>query len=702
MTGTVELPAPVTKPGSRDLSALFAPRGVAVIGASRDPAKLGSAMSRSLAGFSGRVVGINPRDADEAAGRYGSVRDAVDATGGPIDLAILCVPAPVSAAAIEDAASAGVRAALVCAGGFAEIGDDGIRHQRDLVAAARAADVALLGPNTSGFIVPARGLSASFVPGVTVLRPGPVAVVAASGGVNHALAFQFDRGGSGVSLAVGIGNGADITAADVLQHLGNDPTTTVIALHVESVPDGPALVDAIRQVTARKPVVALVVGRNEVSEFARSHTGALATSWRTTRAALAAAGAVLVDDERELVDAATALSFGRLPTADTIGVGVVTAQAGPGLLHIDGLRGAGIEVPALADTTVERLAGLLPPLTFQRNPVDTGRPGPTFADVLRVVAADPAVGITSVYALTEPDVVDLPSAVAAAGAGPFVVGLDGPDADVRRQRDTLREHGVAAVIGPTALTHAVRALVADARARATMSQPATRLAAPLQLDAAPDEDVAKTILSGLGITTPPRRVCTDRADAHRALAELPSPVAVKILDAAVTHKTDVGGVHLAVRTTADLDAALDALERIGAERVLIETMAPSGVDLIVGATRDPVFGAQVLVGLGGTVAEALEDVAVAPAPLSGDAAATLLDQLAGRALLDGFRGGPVVDRARVGNVLATLGDLIADSPNIEAVEINPLRATRDDLLALDAVITLLDAPSEALDEGGQS
>jgi acyl-CoA synthetase (NDP forming) len=702
VTGTVERSAPTVVEGPRDLSALFAPRGVAVIGASRDPAKLGSAMNRSLADFPGAVVGINPRDADEAARRYASVREAIDATGEPIDLAVLCVPAAVSSAAIEEAGAAGVRAALVCAGGFAEVGDDGSRHQRDLIAAARASDVALLGPNTSGFVVPGRDLTASFVPGAALLRPGPVAVVAASGGVNHALAFRFDQAGSGVSLAVGLGNAADITSADVLRHLADDPSTTAVALHVESVPDGPALVAAIASVAARKPVVALVVGRNEVSEFARSHTGALATSWRTTRAALAAAGAVLVDDERELVDAVTALSFGRLPAAETIGVGVVTAQAGPGLLHIDGLRGAGIEVPNLAGSTVARLTELLPPLTFQRNPVDTGRPGATFTDVLGVVAGDPGVGLTSVYALTEPDVVDLPGAIAAAGAGPFVVGLDGPEADVVRQRERLREQGVAAVVGPTALTHAVRALVADAQARARVPHRSTRPPAPVHLEAAPDEDTAKTILGGLGVNTLPRRVCTTRDEARRALDELPGPVAVKILDAAVTHKSDIGGVHLGVRTTAHLDAALDALERIGAHRVLLETMAPGGVDLIVGATRDAVFGPQVLVGLGGTVAEALGDVAVAPAPLSGDAAAALLDHLAGRALLDGFRGGPVVDRTRVGGVLVVLGDLIADSPNLEAVEINPLRITHDDLLALDAVITLFDTPSDARDEGGQS
>ena len=670
------------------LAPLFAPSGIAVVGASRDPAKLGAVMARSLAGFPGPVAGVNARDVDPAAGRYGSVPDAAAALG-PIDLAVLCVPAAVSARALADAAAGGVRAALVCSGGYAEAGGPGVGFQADLVAAAADTGVALLGPNTSGFLAPGRGLTASFVPGAAAVGAGPVAVVAASGGVNHALAFLLADAGLGVSLAVGLGNAVDVTAADVLTHLTSDPATRAVALHVESVTDGPALVAAVRAATARVPVVALVVGRNDVAEFARSHTGALATSWRTTRAALRAAGAVLVDDERQLVDAVTALSALRLEPAADPGVGVVTAQAGPGLLHVDGLRGRGVAVPPLAGATRERLAGLLPPLTYQANPVDTGRPGPGFAGVLAAVAADPAVDLLSAYALSEPDALDLPAAVRDAGAGPLVVGLGGPPEQVAPQRRALRELGVPSLTGPAALTAAVAALVDDARGRATAGDPVAvpaRAADPIGRDL--DEDEAKTLLAGLGVPSPPRRACADRAAAHAALTELPGPLAVKLLDAAVTHKSDVGGVVLGVRDAAALDAALDALADAGATRFLVESMAPPGVDLIAGATRDPVFGPTVLLGLGGVVAEALADVAVAPAPLTARAAAGLADELAGRALLDGFRGGPVADRVALGGVLAALGDLLAAHPEVEAVEVNPLRVTADGLLALDAVLTL--------------
>jgi len=676
------------------LDALFAPRGIAVIGASRDPGKLGAVMARSLSRFPGPVVGVNARDADPRAGRFATVADAAAAAPDPIDLAVLCVPAAVSAPALADAARAGIRAALVCSGGYAEAGGPGARYQQELVSAAAAAGVAVIGPNTSGFLVPSRGLTASFVPGAAAVPAGPVAVVAASGGINHALAFLLAEADLGVSLAVGLGNAVDVTAADVLSHLAEDEATRAVALHVESVPDGPALLAAVRALTARIPVAALVVGRNDVADFARSHTGALATSWRTTRAALRAAGAVLVDDERQLVDAVTALSALRLPPAAGPAVGVVTAQAGPGLLHVDGLRGRGIAVPPLTDATQATLWDLLPPLTYQANPVDTGRPGPGFGKVLATVAADPGVDLVSVYALAEPDALDLPAAVeaaAAVGAGPIVVGLGGPPEQVTPQRQALRKLRVPALGGPTALTVAVAALLDDAqaqargRSRSETGRPPVPVAVPRR-DL--DEDEAKTILGDLGIATPSRRACADRAAAHRALAELPGPVAVKLLDAAVTHKSDVGGVHLGIRDAAGLDAALDGLAAVGAARFLLESMTPAGIDLIVGASRDPVFGPVVLVGLGGVVAEALADVAIAPAPLSIGEAGALADELSGRALLDGFRGGPVADRAALGAVLAALGDLLVHHRQIEDVEINPLRVTADGLLALDAVLTM--------------
>lgn len=675
-----------------DLRALFAPRGVAVIGTSRNGTKLGAVMARSLAEYPGGCVLVNSRNPDPADGVYGSVREAVEETGRPVDLAVLCVPAAASADALAEAAEGGVRAAVACAGGFGEIGESGAAHERALADVVERTGVRLLGPNTSGFVVPGRGVVASFVPAAGGVRSGAVGVVAASGGVNHALAFALANEGTGVSVAAGIGTGIDVTAADVLEYLASDKATAAVALHIETVPDGPRLLAAVRAVTAAKPVVALVVGRSDVGDFARSHTGALATSWRATRAALRQAGAVVVDDERELVDAVAVLSRTRLPPAADPGIGVITAQAGPGLLLVDRLRADGLRVPELSEVTRGRIAEVLPPLTYQRNPVDTGRPDAGFATVLRAVADDPTIDVLVSYTLTEPDTVDLVSIAQEAGlpgSVPAVLTVGGLEDETSAVREQLHKIAVPTATTPAAAVNAVRALVADSRARHRAVSPAigTPQAIPEVPARAMDEAEAKAFLNALGIRTPPSRVCTSLAEARQALRELGGAVAVKILDAGVLHKTELGGVHLGVRTEEELAEAVRALTAIGAQRYLVESMAPSGVELVVGARRDPLFGPVVLVGLGGTAAEALADVSIRVAPVNAAEAAAMPGELAGSALLDGWRGSPALDRDELARIVAALGAALVAAPDLEEIDINPLRVTGSGLLALDAVVT---------------
>jgi acetate---CoA ligase (ADP-forming) len=679
-----------------DLDALFAPRGIAVVGASRNPGKLGAALARSLGGFAaagGHLALVNSRDDT----MHASVHAAAQA--GPVDLAMIGVPAPACPEVLAEAAAAGARAAVICGGGFAEAGGAGVEHQQKLAAVVAETGIRLLGPNTSGFLALRTEVRASFVPGVAAVRRGRVAVVAASGGVNHALAFLLTDAGHGISLAVGLGNGVDISAPDVLDHLLEDADTGAVALHVESVADGPCLVESVRRLAARRPVVALVVGRNDIGAFAASHTGALATSWRTTRAALAQAGAVLVGDERELVDAVGTLSVVRARPARDPGVGVVTAQAGPGLLLLDDLRGRGARVPELARSTQDTLATVLPPLTFQANPVDTGRPGPELGQVFRAVATDPAIDVIAGYALHEPAAVDLAAAIREGRVPdvPVVLGLGGSGAEVAALRRDLIDAGIAVSPDPRGVAAGIGALLADARARVRRAEFAPPRPTPTGVAGAYDEHRAKQLLDELGIGTPPRRACASRTDAHAALAQMGGPVAVKLLDAAVLHKTEIGGVRLGVGSAAELDRALDDLDAAGATRYLVERMAPAGVDLVLGARRDPVFGPIVVLGFGGTTAEALADVTIRLAPLGPADAAGMPAELAGRALLDGWRGGPVLDPAALARVTALLGDLLVANPDLDEIEINPLRLTTAGLLALDAVAITRPTAREATD-----
>jgi len=684
---------------SGDLQALFRPERIAVIGGSRRGGKLGAVMARSLAGYRDGPVLINARSADPVDGVYACIEDAVAATDR-IDLAVLCVPASVTADILRQAAAAGVRAAVVCAGGFAEAGGAGTGYQQEVAGVLADSGIRLLGPNTSGFFVPGTGLTASFVPGVSEIAAGGVAIVAASGGVNHALCFMLADAGIGVSLGVGLGIGIDINEPDVLDYLQTDEMTGAVAIHIESVNDGPGLLAAVTALSRVKPVVALVVGRSDIGEFARSHTGALATSWRTTRSVLRQAGAVVVDDERELLDAVTALSMQRLRPNPEPGIGLVTGQAGPGLLIMDALKSTGVSVPEVTAETQFRLRELLPPMTFQANPVDTGRPGEGFPQVLAAVAADPGVDLIAVYGLTEPDIIDLPSAASAAGlpmALPTVIGIGGSAAEIRRTVAAAGGIGIPALLSPAALANAVRALVQDAVGRHRQQSP-PRTTTQTWTAGPWDEYQAKTLLNLWGIATPGPLRYDDRVAAQAALDTLAAPIAVKILDPAVLHKTEIGGVHLGIRSHKELGAALDKLEEIGAKQFLAETMAPGGVDLVVGVRRDPVFGPVVLLGLGGTAAEAYSDVAIRSLPAGAFEMASMVDDLRACALVDGWRGGPVLDRSELVDVLAALSDALLSAPDVNEIEINPLRLTTGGLIALDAVIIsgseVNDAPAD--------
>ena len=677
---------------SPDLTALFEPRGVVVVGASTIPDKLGHAMARSLESYSNEVRLVNAKPAD---GMFGSVADAVR-TCSLIDLAVICVPASVTATALRESADAGVRAALVCAGGFAEAGDRGVDYANAVDDVIAQTGIRVLGPNTSGFFVPSASLFASFVPGVREIGAGSIAVVAASGGINHVLSFGLGQEGAGVSLGVGLGAARDVTAPDVLRYLVGHEQTRAVILHIESIPDGRELVEAVGQLAAIKPVVALIVGRSDVSEFAQSHTGALATSWRTARAILRQAGAVVVEDEAHAVSAAIALSKGRARPNRTPGIALITGQAGPGLIIADGLLGGRWNMPRLSEATRVRLAELLPPLTYQDNPVDTGRPGETFADVVSAVGADPSVDILGVYAITEP-VADLPRAVAdsriAELAVPTVVAVDGIASDVDAARRSADRENVAIVQGPTSLARALAALAEDARLRAIDSDPGPDLHDLALEPPNPfgdwggewDEIRGKELLDSLGIPTPARRRCANRDAAIAACGELRPPLAVKLIDATVAHKSEMGGVVLDVGSVPAMQAALDVLEAVGATQFLVEEMADPGIELVVGARCDETFGPVVVVGLGGVAAEVLGDVSIRSAPIGVRAASEMIDDLAAAELLKGYRGGPSVDREALGRLIASLAALITLG-RISEIEINPLRVTRRGLIALDAVV----------------
>lgn len=676
-----------------NLVRLLNPRSIAVVGASADPSKAGSQALASLSGFLGKLMAVHPREREvQGFSCFPSIADLPE----PVDLAILAIPAQHCVKAAAEAATRGIGGVFIISGGFGESGVEGAKLQDQLAEICSATGLRLLGPNTSGFINPRAGCVASFVPGVDRLPAGNIAVVAQSGGVNLSLSFLIERLGEGISLAVGLGNAADVTTVDVLEMLAADTNTHAIALHLEGVADGRKLYDTLCKVTPRKPVVALVAGRADIEEFAVSHTGNLMGSRQRTVSALMQAGAVVVETTDELSQAASILARRRLPPKVRNGVALITGQAGPGLLIADSLKSSGVEMPALSDETVTKIGTLLPPMTFVKNPVDTGRPGPTFPQIVQLVAQDSAIDAILVFALSEPSVLDpvkaLMPAVDLTGK-PVVFGTLGIGRDMDDAMKALRTCNLPAMLGPERLALAAIVLDADSRAQWSLAQQRLPAGVPTgeRLAGAFDEDRAKALLRTYGIATPRSALCENRGEAIAAFQQLRSPVVVKIAATDIAHKTEAGGVVLDVRNESDLEKALDRIAKIPTVqpgRVLIEEMALRGVELIVGGVRDPSWGPVVVIGIGGVLAEALSDSMVRLAPLSRSDVAAMLGGLRARKLLDGFRDLPECNRDAIAEAAIAIGRLLEEHPEIAEVEINPLRVNKDYAVALDALVVL--------------
>ncbi len=679
-------------PSRTNLERLFAPASVAVVGASTSPGKAGHEALRALEHFRGSVFPVHP-SAGEVLGQraFASLR----ALPGPVDLVLFAVPAAACVQAVREAIDCDCGSGVILSAGFGEAGPAGAAMQAEIERMCARSSFRLLGPNTAGFVNRELPITASFLLAADRIPSGDIAIVAQSAGINLTLGFLLAKLGYGVSCAVGLGNAVNVGAADVLEFLAEQPRTKAIALHLEGVNDGRRLYEVLKRVTLQKPVAVLTVGRENVADFARSHTGNLLGSHALRVAALRQAGAVVVETTEELASAAAALALGRLPAAFDPGVGVITAQAGPGLVILDRLKARGVSVPALHPSTEARIAAQLPGSGYAKNPVDTGRPGASFSDVALTLAADPQIDVMIVFALHEPAAMspaDVLPDVAARAHKPVFFGTMGPLDEIAPLAAMLRQRRIFVAESPEQLAHVAAVLAEDAklRARLVAFEDSRMKSATIDVPNPCDEHATKQLLEALGVRTPTGVVCSTHEQVRVAFRQLAKPVAIKILASEIAHKTEVGGVQLDVGDAAGLRAALDALDAIplGSERrYLVEEMAPPGLEVIVGAVRDASFGPSVMVGLGGVFAEAFKDTAVRLAPLTTARAREMIDELRGAALLHGFRGGPPLDRVALAETIVTLGDLLSRHSEIQEVEINPLRVYQQGVIALDGLLS---------------
>ena len=691
------------------LDPVLKPRSVAVIGASRTRGTIGAEVFHNLvaSGFTGAVYPINPvAHSVQGVRAYPTLRDVPD----EIDLAVIVVPAVGVPAVIEDCVGKGVKAVLIISAGFAETGEEGRARQDAILARVRGAGIRMVGPNCLGLLNadPAVSLNATFA---TTWPPhGNVAFSSQSGAVGLAILDYAKELGIGVHQFVSIGNKADISGNDLIEYWGADPAVDVVLLYLESFGNPARFMQICKQVSRKKPIVAVKSGRTAAgARAASSHTGALAGLEIAVEALIGQTGVIRTDTIEELFDVAMVLANQPVPRGNR--VALLTNAGGPGIMATDACESHGLVVGELSPHTVAALREFLPPEASVKNPVDmiaSATPA-AYERALPLLLADPMVD--AVIVLFVPPVGTEAAAVAAAiqrgGAGatkPVLTSFMGMHG-VPAALSSLREGRFPSYAFPEAAGIALSRVVRYGQwlARGEGTQPALTGLDPDRARRAlaghegwlPAEAV-RELLAAYGIATPACELATTADAAVAAARRVGMPVAIKLASATITHKTDVGGVVLGVADEAGVRAAFASihakLTELGRasemEGVTLQPMIPRGVELFVGATRTPGFGPLIAFGTGGTAVELWKDVVVRVHPLTDLDARDMLEQIRGAKLLDGFRGGPVADRAAIVDVIARVDRMVGDHPEISELDLNPLIALTSGAIAVDVRVAI--------------
>ncbi len=685
------------------LTPMIAPRSVAILGASTDPTRIGG---RPIAymkrrGFAGRILPVNPNRAEvQGLPAWPSVAALPEVP----DVAILALSASLAEAAMGELAASGVKTVIALSAGFAEVDEAGAAAQARLVAIARKAGMRLLGPNCLGLFNDRIGFypmfSASLENGWPV--PGPIGIASQSGAfATHVFGAMRDRG-IGAQLCVTTGNEAEVTLADVIGWMAEDPETEVIAAYAEGIADGPGFIAALAAArAARKPVVMMKVGRSaRGSAAARSHTGAIAGDDRVIDAVLAEFGAIRARTTEELIDIAYAATRRITPARNTLGV--ITISGGAGVLISDAAEAVGLAMPDMPEAAQAALKEAVP-FSAPRNPVDCT--AQIFNDITLVGRfADAMVeqgGYASILAF-----------FSGMGAAPSM----GPAARAQL-RAVLDRHPdrlmAVSLIGPPQVhreyeadgflvfedpTRAVNALAAMGRLGAAFAAPPPAPLPPFPTipwpATNPDEHQAKRLLAAAGIPAVEEAACATEQEAVAAAEAFGFPVVMKLLSPELAHKSEIGGVLLNI---ADADAVraghatLIARGRAAGLREpgILVARQVAGVECIMGIHRDPVFGSVALFGLGGVFVEILGDVALRRCPFGPAEAEAMIRSIRAAPLLTGARGRPPCDIAALAATLSRLSLLAHGAgPRLRSIDLNPVFARPDGCLVADAVIEL--------------
>jgi len=708
----------------QDLDAILNPKRVAIVGISPSARGAGArALGQlRLLGFKGEIDLINAKYPEiDGMPCHPSIVSLAQAP----DSVIITVPQAAVENVLLDAASAGAKSAIIFAAGYADTGREDRRAQQDrLSAIALETGIKIIGPNCLGAVNYAAGAALTYtntplleVDGAIVQpHARAVGLVSQSGGLGFAAAQAVQRGMS-LSHILTSGNSCDVDVADYIAYLAEEPSCSAIACVFEAAPDGARLLEAAEiALRAGKPLVVHKLGTGEQgAAAAMTHSGMLAGSHDAFAAALAGAGVTLVDEFEHLIE--TAAYFAKADPAGAEGVIVLTSSGGASVMAADKAELHGVPLPQPAETLRGALQEKLPDFGTARNPCDvTGglaNDHDGYFACVDLLLADPSYG-TLVTA--HPYSVHTANRVRAFGelatkydkrvANVWITEYLAGSGLIEAERDAnlmvfrSMDRCFASMAALRDWTRLRRLWLAEAEpVRLASPDAAERVAAMLRAagDAVLTEKQAKAVLAEYGVPVVTDRLVQTAEEAADAADALGYPVVIKIDSPDIAHKTEAGVVAIGL---ADRAAVLEAAARVLAnaaanapgarvEGLLVQPMIPAGVEMMIGAKRDPLFGQILITGLGGIFVELLKDRALATVPVSAAAAAGLLDALKGGALLDGFRGGPSVDRAALAEVIARVSELLADQADLlEGVDINPIICNGSRIVAVDALLVL--------------
>ncbi|PSQ35008.1 acetyl-CoA synthetase [Halobacteriales archaeon SW_10_66_29] len=691
-----------------ELSRLFAPDRVAVVGASDEEGTVGYAVTSNLLGsFEGEVVAVNPnRESVLGLSCHDSVADV-----GAVDVVVVAVPAGIAVEVLREAAEVGIENVVVITAGFSEAGAEGSARERELTRIARAHGLNLVGPNSLGILNTGVGLNATFGP--LDPDPGGISFMSQSGAfITAVLDWAADRN-LGFKDIVSLGNKAVLDESDFVREWGDDPETDVILGYLEDVSDGPAFIEAAREVTEDTPVVVVKSGRtDEGASAAASHTGAIAGSDEAYDAAFEQSGVVRVHTVQELFDFASILAGQPLPDGDS--VAIVTNAGGPGVMTTDAVGDSRLDLAEFTDETLATLSEDLPEEANIYNPVDIIGDAPVerFEATIDTVLADDTVEMAIVLScptatLSFDDLAAATVRLRSEHGTPLVATLMG-GSSTESAAATLSDAGIPTYFDPARAVHSLEALAQYAtireqeyaspttfdvdreRAREILERAAERGDTRLGVE-------SMELLDAYGIPTPEGKVVSDPAAAVEVAEAIDGPVAMKIVSPAISHKSDIGGVEVGVKQSDVRSTYGDIVSRarnyqpdapiIG---VQVQEMVDldAGTETIVGVNRDPQFGPLVMFGLGGIFVEIMEDTSFRVAPVSEPEVREMLGEIRAAPLLHGARGRTPADVDALVTVIQRVSQLVTDFPAITELDVNPVVAMPDGVAAVDLRLTL--------------